>query len=64
MPSLAVQPTVTSPPRAARPAAQLDGTGSSSDSIDHARFTPGTMLAERYRIVGLLSEPEIEVKAN
>lgn len=27
---------------------------SSSDTIDQARFTPGTMLTERYRIVGLL----------
>lgn len=27
---------------------------SSFDSIDDARFVPGTMLAERYRIVGLL----------
>src|SRR2546428_13134081 len=26
----------------------------SFDSIDDARFVPGTMLAERYRIVGLL----------
>jgi serine/threonine-protein kinase len=27
---------------------------SSSDTIDEARFTPGTMLTERYRVVGLL----------
>ena len=26
----------------------------SFDSIDDARFVPGTILAERYRIVGLL----------
>jgi len=27
---------------------------SSSDSIDQARFTPGTMLSDRYRIAGLI----------
>ncbi|MCA1632912.1 MAG: serine/threonine protein kinase [Acidobacteria bacterium] len=29
-------------------------THSSSDSLDHARFVAGTMLGERYRIVGLV----------
>ncbi len=42
-------PTVTTPPKAA---GRAGPSGSSSDSIDQARFTPGTMLAERYRIVG------------
>ncbi len=46
-------PTVTTPPQAAGGAAQP---GSSSDAIDQARFAPGTMLTERYRIVGLLGK--------
>ncbi|UCC31832.1 MAG: protein kinase, partial [Phycisphaerales bacterium] len=51
-----VQPTVTAPPKAVRRAAQPAPSGSSSDAIDQARFTPGTMLTERYRIVGLLGK--------
>jgi hypothetical protein len=39
-------PTVTSAPARPRPP--------STDSIDHARFVPGTMLAGRYRIVALI----------
>jgi serine/threonine-protein kinase len=48
--------TITTPPKSAplRPAHATPE--SSSDSIDHARFTQGTMLTERYRIVGLLGK--------
>ncbi len=48
--------TLTTPPMAApMPPAHAEP-GSSSDPIDQARFTPGTMLTERYRIVGLLGK--------
>ncbi len=47
---------MSSPPKPAA-ASYHSGLGSSSsDSIDNARFTPGTMLAGRYRIVGLLGK--------
>lgn len=49
-------PTMSSPPKPAA-ASYHSGLGSSSsDSIDNARFTPGTMLAGRYRVVGLLGK--------
>jgi serine/threonine protein kinase len=37
-----------------KPREKESRSSSSFDSIDDARFVPGTMLAERYRIVGLL----------
>lgn len=50
------EPTVTTP-TALQPVPAIDDApshASSSDTIDQARFTPGTMLTDRYRIVGLL----------
>src|SRR5215831_15434951 len=41
------------PPRTPREASTR-AASTSFDSIDDARFTPGTILVERYRIVGLL----------
>jgi len=48
-----------SPERNARGSDSQAGRTTSStsfDAIDDARFVPGTMLAERYRIVGLLGK--------
>jgi len=47
-------PTITTPQERREPI-QADAR-SSSDSIDQARFAPGTMLTERYRIVALLGK--------
>ncbi len=49
-------PTVTAPPKPAEASYHSGFGSSSSDSIDNARFTPGTMLAGRYRVVGLLGK--------
>ncbi len=54
---LAGDATITTPPsRVPDPATPGHGSGSSSDSLDDARFTPGTMLTKRYRIVGPLGK--------
>ncbi len=44
---------VSTAPFAVTASVEVPFGSSSSDSIDNARFTPGTMLASRYRIVGL-----------
>jgi hypothetical protein len=38
------------------PSARISHSSASYDSIDNARFVPGTILAGRYRIVGLLGK--------
>src|ERR1700730_8948911 len=39
-----------------KPDSKASRSSSSFDSIDNARFVPGAILAERYRIVGLLGK--------
>ena len=46
-------PTILSAPATSPPPRRSSESGSGSD-IDHGAFTPGTVLAARYRIVGLL----------
>ncbi len=47
-----VAPSSVTPTRAVP--RTLGSSPTSSGSLDNARFTPGTMVAERYRVVGLL----------
>ena len=44
----------SSPNPSSQPKATTSGWLTSSGSIDHGRFTPGVVLEERYRIIGLL----------
>ena len=51
------QPTQMAPPTIARPpSATSGGWLTSSDSISHGRFAPGSVLDNRYRIIGLLGK--------
>ncbi len=49
---------VTTVPTEARPSSRQSGSGwlSSANAVDHGRFAPGTLLAERYRIVQRLGQ--------
>jgi hypothetical protein len=49
------QPTQTSAGDSATPRSS-DPSSISHDSFDHSRFLPGTLLSERYRIIGLLGK--------
>ena len=44
----------STPNSSSQPKATTSGWLTSSGSIDHGRFTPGVVLKERYRIIGLL----------
>jgi serine/threonine-protein kinase len=46
--------TIQAGDASAAPARMTRFSSSSSDSVDHGRFVPGTLLQDRYRILGLL----------
>jgi serine/threonine-protein kinase len=53
MPTGLASPSVASAARR-RPSPSVVGRLASSDSIDGGGFTPGTIIAERYRVIGLI----------
>ena len=54
LPTNLASPSVAEAARRRRPSSSVIGRLASSDSIDAGGFTPGTMLAERYRVIGLI----------
>ncbi len=55
IPTLVSSEPLPSPPRSPRPVSKSGHPSSSSGALsDHGRFLPGSLLAERYRIVALL----------
>ncbi len=54
VPTLVSSDPVPMPPRSPRPSSKSSHPSSSSSALNNGRFLPGSLLAERYRIVALL----------